>query len=421
MFSFIKKDLLMFWRNRKELITVLVLPIILVVVLNFAFAGLFGFGDDATMDLQLAVVNQDDETKAMTLLEEQLIEEASVGEENAAELVEQVTLLRPVPMLLDYLSSEDLKEWVTVHELEEPEAVAKVEEGELDAILVIPDGYTTDSLYSALMGEPPTSSLKYKVEMETNNTETLSQIIYGFTDQLNYQFALQKMGGAPQQEVIFPKGGFEKVGSGESFTITQYFTIAMGALFGLFLAATVATKTGEEIRLQVFNRILLTNSHPLSFLFGKIVSTFCLAWLQMMFVFLLSNVILDVFPGRTMTFWLGTIGIVTLLSLGISGLAAVFTSISLKVPDIDAANGIFMLVIILFGVIGGNFVPVYLLPDWLQKIGEWTPNGLALVILTQWVQFEEISSIFMSCIILVLFFILSTVIGLILYPKRGKA
>ncbi len=421
MLSFIKKDLFIFWRDRKELITVLVLPIILVVVLNFAFAGLFGFNEDVKMDLQLAVVNQDNDTKAMSQLKDRLVEEASLNVEQTEEVMGQATLIKPISMLEDYLHSDDLKEWVTVHEMEETEAEAKVEEGALDGILIIPDGFTADSLYSALMGEPPTAPLKYKIEMETNDTATLSQIIQGFMDQMNIQFALQKVGGAQQEEVVLPEGGLEKVGTGESFTIKQYFPIAIGALFSLFLAATVATKTGEEIRQQVFHRILLTNSHPFQFLNGKIVSTFLLAWLQTMFVFIFSHFILDVFPGRTISFWLGTIWIVTLLSLAISGLSAVFTSISLRVPDIDAANGIFMIVIILFGIIGGSFVPVYLLPDWLQTVGEWTPNGLTIATLTKWVQFEDFSSLIIPSIILVLFFIIMTVIGLVLYPKRGEA
>ncbi|HWO78473.1 MAG TPA: ABC transporter permease [Bacillus sp. (in: firmicutes)] len=419
--SFIKKDLLLFWRDRKELITVLVLPIILVIVLNFAFAGLLGNDENSSMDLQLAVVNQDDETKAMDHLKEKLVKEASLGEEEALTLVEQASNLRPVQILLDYLNSEDLKEWVTVQNLKEAEAVDKVEKGDLDGILFIPDGFTVDSLYSALAGEPPATSLIYKMEKETNNNSILYNIIHGFIDQMNVQFALQKIEGAQEAEVNPPKGGFEEAGAGESFTLTQYFTIAMGALFALFIAATVATKTGVEIRQQVFNRILLTNSNPIHFLIGKMVSTFCLAWLQIMFVMISSHFILDVFPGRSMTFWVGTVGIITFLSLAIAGLAAVFTVILLRMTNIDAANGIFMLVILLFGTIGGNFVPIYVLPVWLQQIGEWTPNGLSLAMLTEWIQFEELSSIVMPSVLLIGFFLICTLIGLVLYPKRGEA
>ncbi|UFU00231.1 ABC transporter permease [Radiobacillus kanasensis] len=419
--SFIKKDLLLFWRDRKELITILVLPIVLVVILNFAFAGLFGNDEEPSMDLHVAIVNQDDETKSMAQLKEKLIEDASLGEAEAEDLVAKASQISPVPMLFDYLNSDELKELVTVHKLGEEEAIAKVEEGDLDGILVIPDGFTVDSLYAAFVGESPTTSLKYKMEKETTNNSTLYQIIQGFTEQLNYQFALQELAGSMQMEVTLPEGGFEKVGSGESFTLTQYFTIAMGALFTLFLAATVATKAGVEVRQQVFHRILLTNSNPMLFLIGKMVSTFCLVWLQVMFVFILSHFLLDVFPGRSVTFWSGAVGMIALLSLAIAGLAAVFTSILLRMSNIDAANGIFMMVILLFGVIGGNFVPIYILPNWLQQIGEWTPNGLFLVILTDWVQVEDFSSIVRPSLILIGFFLLCTVVSFILYPKRGKA
>ncbi|WP_100011594.1 ABC transporter permease [Lentibacillus sediminis] len=421
--SFIKKDLLIFWRDRKELMTVLLLPIVLVVVLNFAFSGLLGNDEESGMDLQLAVVNQDDETEAMADLQEKLTREASLGESEAAALVEQASHADPVQMLFDFLDSEDVTEIVTVHQLEEDETIEKAQAGEMDGILVIPNGFAADSLYAAFTGESPATSLVFKMENETMNTSALFQIINGFMEQMNFQFALQAAGSEPDAEVMLPEGGFEEVEAVEShsFSLTQYFTVAMGALFSLFIAATVATKTGEEIRQQVFNRILLTNSHSVLFLIGKVVSTFFLAWFQMMFVFMFSQAVLDAFPDRSITFWLGTIGIVTLLSLSIAGLGAVFTAISLRVTNIDAANGIFFLVIILFGVIGGNFVPVYVMPDWLQQIGEWTPNGRALVMLTEWIQFEELSSIIMPSMLLIGFFLLCIVIGLILFPKRGKA
>ncbi len=418
--SFIKKDILLFWRDRKELVTVFVLPILLVVILNFAFAGLLGKDKESNLDLQFAVVNQDNETDSLATLKDKLIGEGLVGEEKANVFLDQASHLNPVTMLINYLESDDVKEWVTIHELEEEEAITKVEDGDLDGILIIPDGFIAESLYAAFVGEAPTTSLEFKMEKETNNTRILLDIVQGFMDQLNYQFALQEM-GASEVEVSFPTGGIEKVGAGESFTLPQYFTTAMGGLFALFLAVTVGTKTGLEIREKVFNRILLTNSHPILFLIGKMVSTFCLVWLQIMFIFVFSHLILNVFPGRSVSFWLGVIGIATLLSLAIAGLAALFTSISLRVKNIDAANGIFMLVVLLFGTIGGSFVPIYILPDWLQQIGELTPNGITLVMVTNWILFEDLSNIFTPSLLLIAFFLLLTMLSLALYPKRGEA
>lgn len=418
--SYIKKDLLTFWRDRKELITVLVLPILLVVVLNFAFSGLLGKDEDA-IDLRLAIVNQDDETEASAQLKEKLLHDASFSEQEAQDLVHRTNEVRPVQILVDYFESDELKEWVTVYEIEESEAVKKVGEGEIDGFLLIPDGFTADSLYAAVTGESPTTKLTFKRDKETGDTSALYNIIHGFMDHLNYHFALETLSGATEVEVKLPEGGLEQDEAAENFSLTQYFTITMAILFALFTAMTVATKTGHEMRQQVFNRILIAHQNRLLFLVGKTVSTFCLAWLQIMLVFTLAHFILGVFPERTANFWLGLLGIVTSVSFAIAGLAAIFTTILLKMKKVEAANGLFMLVIILFGVVGGNFVPIYILPDWLQQIGEWTPNGLALVMFTEWIRFEQVSSLVGPSVLLIIFFVLCSIAGLAFYPKRGEA
>lgn len=419
--SFIKKDLLIFLRDWKELLTVLLLPIVLVVVLNFAFSGLFDSDDEVSMDLQLGVVNQDNEAEAMEQLKERLVDDAAFEEQEANAAVDAAGEIQPVQLLSDYLQSEDVKEWVTVHHLEEKEAAEKVKEGDLDAMLIIPRGITADSMYASFTGESPTKSLIYKMEEETTASSAMQQLIQGFIDQWNNQLAIQDITGGAGIEAVLPAGGFEDIGTEYDFTMTQYFTIAIGALFALFVVATVAMKTGVEIRNRVFNRILLTNSHPIRFLIGKMVSTICLVLLQIIFVLIVSHFILGVFPDRAMSFWVGIIVMIVLLALVLSGLAAIYTAILLRVASVDAANGVFMLITLLCGTLGGGFVPIYLLPEWLQHIGEWTPNGLFLTMLTEWIQFEDLSSIIQPSVFMIGFFVLFTFIGLALFPKRGKA
>jgi ABC-2 type transport system permease protein len=418
--SFIKKDMLIFWRDWKELLTILLLPIILILVLNYAFAGVIG-DEEASMDLQLAVVNQDDEKEAMQQLNERLISDAAMEEQEAKAIVVAAREVQPVQLLSDYLESDDLKGWVTVHNLSEKEAAEKIKEGDLDGMLIIPQGYIADSLYASFTGKSPTKSLIYKMEEETMDSNVMRQLIQGFIDQLNYQFAIQDITDGAVIDVAFPEGGFEDIGTAYDFTLTQYFTIAMGALFSLFVVTTVAMKTGVEIRDQVFNRILLTNSHPMRFLIGKMVSTVCLVMLQIIFVLIVAHFILDVFPNRTLTFWAGIFVMMFLLALVMSGLAAIFTAILLRMTDIDAANGFFMLILLLFGTLGGGFVPIYMMPGWLQDIGEWTPNGLFLAMLTEWVQYEDFSLTVQPSLFLIGIFLLFTFIGLALFPKRGKA
>ncbi|WP_018930425.1 ABC transporter permease [Gracilibacillus lacisalsi] len=419
--SFIKKDLFLFLRDRKELVVALLLPIVIIFVLNLAFDGLFDSNEEATLDIHLALVNQDNQEKVTESLQEKLIEEGSFDEMEATAIAEQASYADPVEALANFLESEDLQNWVTIHDLDETEAIDQVEQGEIDGMLVIPNDFTVESLYAAFTGEPPAVSLAYKMEEETANNGTMYDIINGFIDNLNYQFAMQQIAGSNEVEVVQPQGGVEQLGEGETFTMSQYFTLAMGILFALFLSITVAAKTGEEIRQQVFDRILVTNSHPMLFLIGKMVSTFILAWLQISIVFGLAHLILDVFPGRSLDFWLGVAVITLLFALAVAGLAAVFTSIALQMHNIDAANGVFNVIAMVLAVLGGNFVPIYVFPDWMQRVSEWTPNGLTLSMMMEWLQYQQVSSLIMPSLMLVGFFVLCTLVGLAMYPKRGGA
>lgn len=80
-----------------------------------------------------------------------------------------------------------------------------------------------------------------------------------------------------------------------------------------------------------------------------------------------------------------------------------------------------MLVVMTFGILGGSFFPIQGLPVFMQKIGEWTPNGVTQVALLKWIQFERIEDLIVPIVALAITFILFLVISLAMFPKRGRA
>lgn len=207
----------------------------------------------------------------------------------------------------------------------------------------------------------------------------------------------------------------------DAYTISQYFTIAIGTLFALFMAQTVSLKTMTEKREQVFNRILLTNSHPLSFLIGKTVSAFILAILQFAITLTVVQLLLDVFPDKSFTFWAGLMVVLIAFALTVGGLSALFTALTLHLSDTNAASGISTLVIMGFGVLGGSFFPLEGLPDPIQKIGEWTPNGLTQTALIEWVQYSHFNDLLFPITFLMGVFIICFAISVSIFPKRGRS
>lgn len=418
--SFFRKDLLVFWRDRKEVFISVLSPIVIIIVLNFAFAGVW-FGDTAEeMEINVGLVVEDDESQGLKQFEE-AVRAMDLSEAEKEAMIEQAAHLSPSGLLISFFNDPELNSLIHTKSLEEQEAKEQVKDGDLNAVVKIPEGFTFDVLAQMLFSEPSDASLMIQIEEQSIESSTLQSILDSYMDTLNFQFALSNVtGGGEIADPILPQGEMEIIEEIETLDIPQYFTIAMSVLFTLFLASTVATKTTTEKRERVFNRIILTDSHPLSYLMGKVLSTFCFALFQLVIVFLISQLLLDVFPGKTSDFWLGATLIIIFFALTVAGLSAVFTSLTLRMSNTDAANGLFMLVIMLFAALGGSFFPLEVFPDWMQSISGWIPNGITVTGFTEWFQYGDLASLFVPIIKLVGFFIGFLVIGISLFPRRGR-
>ncbi|MDQ0158202.1 ABC transporter permease [Alkalibacillus salilacus] len=417
MWAFLTKDLLLFWRDRKEVAVIILLPIVLVVLLSLVVPGMFGEETSESYDLDLALVVEDQQDQGF----ERFQEEVEPSNDQSQQMIDQLQAMPPVDGLVAYLNSPELAEWVTVNQMDLDQAQTQVDEGELDAALIIPEHYTYQLLNEMVLDEPSEATLQFQASGQSQEVDMLRQMIQRYLDQINLQYAVASSGSqVDSANDNLPEGGVENVEGQSMFSMEHYFTFSMAALFTLFLAATVATRTGIEKREQTFNRIALTNAPPLYYLMGKTISTFILAWLQMMFVLVGAHLILGVFTEEGPTFWVGLIVMATLYALAIAAISSIMTSTMLRVKNNDTGDGIFMAVVMVLGVIGGNFVPINVLPNWLQQIGELTPNGLILATLTEWVQDQTYSLLVMPTVILVAIIVTALSIGIAVYPKRGE-
>ncbi|PPA69110.1 ABC transporter permease [Jeotgalibacillus proteolyticus] len=425
MLTFLKKDLLLFWRDRKELLIVITLPLLIIVVLSFALSGLFGEDQSENYDLSLSVVIEDNENEAL----EEFISSVNQSQELPEDVKEALTTgvreAPPVESLIQFLMSPDMESWMTVETMSESAARESVENESKNAMLVIPEGYTTSLLNRIYFEQEAETALEFSAKDTAFEVDMIQSIIQGFVDQMNLQYVISSAGGTiDPAEVQMPVGGIETLEEEQSSSLTigidQYFTISMGVLFVLFLASTIASRTGSEKREHTFSRVILSNAPPLHFLFGKTSSTFILAFLQILIIFIGSHLILGSFADRSLTFWFGTILILLVYSFSIAGLTSILTSISLQIKNQDVVDGLFMGIIMLFGTIGGSFVPIYVMPQWLRQIGEFTPNGQTLAVLMEWFQYENFSALWVPLLILAGLSAAAIMGSILLYPKKGE-
>lgn len=419
MSSFFKKDLLVFWRDRKEILLAVFLPIILIVILNTAFSGLFS-SDSEPVYIDLGVVLEDDETAGLEQFENK-VESLEIAPDEKQRIVEHAMQIGVNQQFVGFFKNPELSEWVTVQEVTEQEARKLVEMEELDAYIKIPNGFTDTVLSSSLLGIESEIGVTIHAKEQSTELSTIEDVVRQFINTVNMQFALGQTGDLDQAaQPVLPQGGKELVDDVDSYTFPQYFTIGISTLCALFIAQTIAVKTITEKRERVFNRIILSNSRPFHYLMGKVLSTFCLAWIQMMMTYVIIQLMLDVFPHKTASFWIGLFLMISLFSLAVAGLSGLFTSIALNMKDTNSAAGIFTMIVMTLGALGGSFFPLQGLPGFVQMIGEWTPNGVTQTALIQFIQYERLQDLVIPLGLLLGFFALCLVIALFMFPRRGR-
>ncbi|GAA0365509.1 hypothetical protein GCM10008968_21680 [Bacillus horti] len=313
-----------------------------------------------------------------------------------------------------------------LEEMNRSDALEALEEGEIQAILTIPEHFTSTVLNKLFLNEGTTPPLTLIAENSSAmSIDILQDIIEIFMRAINFQTVLsQSMNeGAASLEQLnaqLPKGGIETIYNVEQVSSFQYFTFAMSVLFVLFAGGVAAERANTEKRERVFERILLTGSKPLRFLGAKLGSTFVIAMLQLVVLFILCHFIFQLFPGRTFQFWIGLGVILAALSLCVGAIGALLTSLNFRMQSPDASRLFNSILVTIMALAGGSFGPMSILPNWITVIGEWTPNGLSLSMLMLWIQSESFSDLIGPLLKLLSISLILLLVGLRIFPQRRQ-
>ncbi|SDZ40957.1 ABC-2 type transport system permease protein [Evansella caseinilytica] len=391
--TFLKKDMLVLVRDKTELTILLAMPFILMVILGFALRGLLG-GDTEALHMPVAVVQLDDEQRGT----EQFVDELdSIGlpPEVMAELEMTAAELRPYSLLENILTSDNMSDMLEPVLLDASEAEQALKNGEVAAVLTVPENFTYHALQKMLLDIGSGSELHISVsEYGSLSASLFHEIIDRFVHTLNFETAVSKASGdmattsAEQEEMAAAAdiGGIETVSAREPVSSFQYYTIAMAVMFVLYVATAIGQKAYVERQQHVFSRILLSDRHPLAYLGGKFVSATVIAFCQIVILFVLSSLIFRSFASETVAFWFGMAVISFVLSICVGGVAALLTSLTIRFNN-NAVTIVFSAGIVsLLAFVGGSFMPVSEMAEFLGVIGRWTPNGAALSAYIQWMQ-----------------------------------
>lgn len=423
MWAFLKKDVLVNWRDRKGNIISLVVPTILIVVLGLVLPSWIE-NPSNTLQLKAAYVVQDDQAAGLEQFQISLERKGITGED-ATKLSTLAAQTQPTKLLGDMLMSDkvtDMVEWV---ELDEDEALQRLKDKDIQAIVSLPDDFTFHTLNRMLLSEGDGAVISLISDDPSIEVEVLQGIISSFAQQLNSSAAIEYAWSdnhvitMDQESALPPTGGMERVKGMRVLTSFQYFTLAIGVMFAMYVASNSASKAITEKREHVFQRILLSGSHPLTYLTGKIGATMIMSLLQLALVILICHFGLNVFSGFSLEFWLGFVLLTVMMCLIIAALAGLFTAAMFRMNP-NTSNAIIQSLLMIIGIVGGNFVPIYILPDSIQQFWEWTPNGLWLSTMIQWIQQESWEAATKGMFGLSIFIVVIVALSVWIFPKRGR-
>ncbi|MDR6224843.1 ABC transporter permease [Desmospora profundinema] len=427
--AFLKKDILVVVRDRTELLVLLLMPFLLIVILGFALRGVMG-GDTEALQMKVAIVQQDDEQQGVKRFVKEL-EERPLPEEVSNHLQQTAVSIRPYTRLQDVLNAEGVSDMIETVELDASVAEQALKEEEVAAILTVPEHFTYLSLQKMLLDEGKGGKLHITVDdYRSLSTKIFHDIVESFVRSLNFEtavvHALREDGGSlssnglrTEESVgIADLGGVITVSKRDPVSSFQYYTLSMAVMFVLFVASTMSGKAHVEKLQHVMNRILLSGRHPLVYLGGKVVSATVLAFVQLFVLFSLSTLVLQTFIGETVDFWLGMAVITAVLSLCVGTLAALLTALTVRFNSAAVTYVFAGGIVSIFAIVGGSFFPISGLPDVVQSIGHWTPNGAALSAYLQWVQGMDGEALFLPLSRLAGASILFLAAGVLIFPQR---
>ncbi|WP_316568246.1 ABC transporter permease [Neobacillus sp. YIM B06451] len=348
------KDTILIAKDRKALLTLILMPLLLIGILGAAFGKLMGDGEVKLDKFTLAVANLDDGEMG-TVLEEEVFEKGlpnlvKVKKMNEADL---------------YRTLKDQKAAVgLIIEKGFSNAVLSGNEAKVKLISIPSAGIQatiTENIIQQFASEAAIRTAGMKAVIEAAAKA-------GNQGQANLGAAQFSLGEepfplvkeeAPKEEGL-PVGSF------------QYYAAGMGVMFLLMTVTIGVSAMIEEKDQEVYKRLLVSKLTHYEYLAGKVLGLLFLCMLQLFVIILGTRFIFSVDWGPSLTgvFIIGISFVFSACGLGVMAGSLVNTG--------KAFNVVGMLGTQIMSAVGGSMVPLYLMPDWVNTLVKVFPNALAL-------------------------------------------
>lgn len=388
-----KKDMAVLLSDKKGLFIFILMPIVLTTILSFALSG--NFGEPGVMSpIEVAIVKSyDKEAESNAYLD---MVSPYMGEGLAGLKASLNTDLNFESLFFDtFLGNNEVKAMLSTKVMSEEEARKALEEKSVKAIVILPKGFIIDQLINYTM--PNRNEMKISIIRHPDYSysgDIVESIVTSYFETLNKQIVNKNtylsVGSAYlDQATLMAK--MSEIMSGDAVSNSEkvkrsivpgkrlidsptYYSIAMMGMFILYSAGYMGRELLREKRLLTLDRASVAGVSYFKVLAGKFLMTITLCVIQMSILILFAKFALGVD-------WLNPLKILVGIffsAVAVSGVGVFVSALTLTSENYRVANIFENLLIHLFALIGGSYIPLDVLPKIFMTLKYFALNGIVI-------------------------------------------
>ncbi|GEL07049.1 ABC transporter permease [Salisediminibacterium halotolerans] len=403
------KEVKQLLRERSELLTLLIMPVILITILGSALQNMMSPGSAGTDKVTTAVVSETSQEEELNNFADYIANQ-EIPEEERETLIEEAVNVSVPELLTETLNALADDGFLVVSEY----AGGAAEKDNYDGVWHFEADYREQAWKQMFLGEERPEPAEVEASGQTAVIEGVSD---AFFNELNWQkeatyLALAE--GEALPEPIQTEVNVEQLDNRSVITSFDYYTAGMAVMFVLYTATFLATTAHTERKSHVYHRLLTSNVPMWMYLAGKGGAGVLLSLLQLSLIFTFSSLVFDVSFQN-----LGLTAVIAGgLALTVGSLSMLLTAVNYRIRN-EQASALFASVgVTILAFLGGSFFNVSQLSETVATIGRILPNGAAMQSLLAVMGGAGSELIYPMLLSIIVFSVLFAGAALLVFPRK---
>lgn len=383
------KDLKVLLSDKKGLMIFILMPIVLTTILSFALSG--SFGDPGRMDpIPVAIVKAYDAEKDEALFMETM--QKTLGSTEAIELIDLEAIFFDT-----FLGDAEIQKIITPQIMSEADAFKALEEESVYAVVTLPEQFIYNQWVNLqLPNRNPIDVLITKHPDYSYSVQIVESVMGSYFDELNKKMVGKNVYLEVGSKYLAPEQLFQglsglmteetdtesrmshvdlkTIPSKKAVSSFTYYAIAMMGMFILYSAGYTGRELLREKKMLTLDRGVVSGVHYGLALTSKFLMTMALCLMQMSALLLYSKLMLGVDWENPAKIIVG----IFFSSLAVSGVGVLISAITLSAENYRIANVFENLLVHLFALIGGSYIPIEVLPKIFMTLKYFALNGIVI-------------------------------------------